>query len=468
MKRTKNLLRAMVIVMVLVLMHSTTAFADDETRFVGGTTVNGVKISGLTVEEAEASLAQYYAGEYKLALITKKGTEEYISADALGYQAAVPAAALKEILDGQNAAGRVTGPAAQSSYTIAVSGSFDREKLAQEIGKLNCVSGPDVKKTENARISDYQEGQAFTIIPEVLGNDLNVEKMTVAAEAALSSGQTSLNLAEADCYYKVSVRADNGQLKELCKRMNKYKDVKITYSFGEEIKEELSGVTFTPWLSVAEDGQVTVKEEEVAAYIQALAAKYDTAGKVRTFQSINGKEAQLTGPYGWKLDQAAETAALTEMIKTGESQTREPQFTQAAAAYGDQDWGSTYVEIDLSGQHVYMIREGVLVWDAPCVTGNVSKNYTTPEGIYGLTYKEQDRILRGKKKADGSYEYESHVDYWMPFNGGIGLHDANWRGSFGGAIYQTNGSHGCINLPPERAVSLYDMVYKGMPVICYM
>ena len=131
------------------------------------------------------------------------------------------------------------------------------------------------------------------------------------------------------------------------------------------------------------------------------------------------------------------------------------------------DWGNTYVEIDLGGQHVYMIKDGAIVWDAPCVTGNVSKNYTTPEGIYSLTYKQTDRILRGAKQADGTYEYESHVDYWMPFNGGIGLHDADWRSKFGGTIYQYGGSHGCINLPPAKAKILYDLVYAGIPVICY-
>lgn len=113
-----------------------------------------------------------------------------------------------------------------------------------------------------------------------------------------------------------------------------------------------------------------------------------------------------------------------------------------------------------------MVKDGTVVWDAPCVTGNVSKDYTTPAGIYSLTYKEKDRILRGKKLDNGKYEYESHVDYWMPFNGGIGLHDASWRSKFGGTIYQTSGSHGCVNLPPASAATLYDLLYKGIPVIC--
>ena len=114
-----------------------------------------------------------------------------------------------------------------------------------------------------------------------------------------------------------------------------------------------------------------------------------------------------------------------------------------------------------------MYENGVLTWDSPCVTGNVSKDYTTPEGIYSLTYKETDRILRGSKKEDGTYEYESHVDYWMPFNGGIGFHDASWREKFGGTIYQYAGSHGCINLPVEKSKLLYEKVYKGMPVLCH-
>lgn len=55
----------------------------------------------------------------------------------------------------------------------------------------------------------------------------------------------------------------------------------------------------------------------------------------------------------------------------------------------------------------------------------------------------------------------------MPFNGNIGLHDADWRTSFGGQIYRTNGSHGCVNLPPDYARRIYDVVQTGTPVICY-
>ena len=138
-----------------------------------------------------------------------------------------------------------------------------------------------------------------------------------------------------------------------------------------------------------------------------------------------------------------------------------------AASRTAPDWGSVYVEVDLTGQHVFLVQDGQVVWDAPCVTGSVARGTITPPGIFSLKYKERNRVLRGAKRADGSYEYESPVSYWMPFNGGIGLHDANWRGNFGGTIYQRSGSHGCVNLPPSKVPALYDMVYPGIPVICY-
>ena len=124
------------------------------------------------------------------------------------------------------------------------------------------------------------------------------------------------------------------------------------------------------------------------------------------------------------------------------------------------------MEVDLARQHVYYFRDGAVVWDAPCVTGNVSKNYTTPDGVYSIYSKERNRVLRGKM-VNGKPEYEQPVSYWMPFNGGIGLHDANWRGSFGGSIYKTNGSHGCVNLPPSKVPALYDMVKVGTIVVCH-
>lgn len=55
----------------------------------------------------------------------------------------------------------------------------------------------------------------------------------------------------------------------------------------------------------------------------------------------------------------------------------------------------------------------------------------------------------------------------MPFNGGIGFHDASWQPYFGGDRYLEGGSHGCINMPPDSAAELYNIIQYNVPIVCF-
>ena len=160
------------------------------------------------------------------------------------------------------------------------------------------------------------------------------------------------------------------------------------------------------------------------------------------------------------MNNAKERELLTENIKNGETVEKEPEYYQRAAVYGDNDYGNTYVEVDLKNQHMYFYKSGSLVLESDCVTGNPNRGNGTPKGTYGITYKEREATLVGE-------DYETPVEYWMPFNGNIGLHDASWRNEFGGNIYKESGSHGCVNLPPSVAKQLYEVISKGDPVFVY-
>ena len=126
--------------------------------------------------------------------------------------------------------------------------------------------------------------------------------------------------------------------------------------------------------------------------------------------------------------------------------------------------GTSYIEIDITRQHIWMYLDGECIVDSACVTGN-SGIHDTPEGYFFLTYKTTNAVLRGYN--DNGSKYASPVSYWMPFNGGIGLHDASWRDTFGGSIYLGNGSHGCVNLPKETAQKIYQHIDKTIPIIVY-
>ena len=148
------------------------------------------------------------------------------------------------------------------------------------------------------------------------------------------------------------------------------------------------------------------------------------------------------------------------MIEQGQSGERTPVYRQTAASYDTPDYGNTYVEINLTAQHLFLYKDGEKILESDFVSGNVARGYTTPGGIFGLTYKQRDATLTGET-------YRTPVSYWMPFNNNIGMHDATWRREFGKNIYLTNGSHGCINLPFSAAKEIYGHIEKGTPVICY-
>ena len=241
----------------------------------------------------------------------------------------------------------------------------------------------------------------------------------------------------------------------------------VTYQLPNNQTEVLDGLTIASWVNGSQGLTVSVDAAKVAAYVQGLRNKYDTPSGTQTWQSADGTTKSIKTDYGWHIDQAKETEALIANIQSLQSVTREPVYASRAVQTEMPQWGKTFVEIDISSQHVYFYQNGNCVWDSKCVTGTATDpDRATPTGVFALKYKQRDRVLRGRiNPQTGKPSYESPVAYWMPFNGNIGLHDANWRSSFGGNIYLKSGSHGCINLPPKNAKTLYDLITPGTVIV---
>ena len=236
--------------------------------------------------------------------------------------------------------------------------------------------------------------------------------------------------------------------------------VTITYQFGDQ-SEVLDNDRILSWLKEQEDGNVAIDEQQAKAFVKELAEKYDTAYTTRTFHTTGGRDIQIAqGDYGWRIDQEAETKHLLELLAAKQSATCEPIYAQTAAVHAKNDWGTTYVEVSLTDQYLWLYKDGHCILESYFVSGNPTRGHATPKGIYGLTYKTRDATLSGEG-------YDSKVKYWMPFNRNVGLHDAPWRKTFGGQIHRNNGSHGCINLPPANAAKIYENVDKNTPVIVY-
>ena len=123
------------------------------------------------------------------------------------------------------------------------------------------------------------------------------------------------------------------------------------------------------------------------------------------------------------------------------------------------DLGTKAVVVDISSQTVKLYSDNTTLLTGACVTGKDST--PTRIGLFYIYSRERNTVLKGA-------DYASPVDFWMPFDGNIGLHDAKWRyGVFGGEIYHISGSHGCVNLPYEVAQFIFNNTEYGTPVLVH-
>lgn len=240
-----------------------------------------------------------------------------------------------------------------------------------------------------------------------------------------------------------------------------YDDLLLTIEIGD-FKETLTSDDLSSWMTETEEHELILDDTQFTAYVEKLAEKYNTKGHPRTFVTSGGSEITLyKGTYGWEMDVAETAAAIEEASKQSGRVTIEPVWNQKAASLErGSDIGDSYVEVSLTEQKVWLYIDGEQILETDCVSGTYGTSRQTPGGVYFIYYRQSPAVLRGG-------DYESPVQYWMAYNGGIGLHDANWRSTFGGDIYLSNGSHGCVNLPTDAARTIYENTKYGFPVVSY-
>ncbi len=429
-----------------------------ETVFFPSTVINGVEAGGRTVEEMEDLILSGVDG-YTLTLVERGGKTEEITQEDIGLRSEFDGS-LEEYLEAQDPMEWWSRRNQRTEYEIDTMILYDQELLEEKISSLSMFDKAQIREPEDAYLSDYIPGEGFKVLDGDPGNVPDREIVSKAIEEAVKNLKPQLVVEDLDAYKKPAVNSQDPGLNALANRLNKYANMTVTYEFGEK-QEVLDGGTIVDWLSVDDKGEVSVSREGVAAYVKDLAADYNTAYQKKTLKTSYGDTVEITkGFYGWRINQEEETEALYGILLSGESQSREPIYTQTAASHGENDYGDTYVEINLTAQHLFFYKDGKLVVESDFVSGNERRGNSTPSGAYPLTYKQKGAVLRGAT-------YATPVTFWMPFNGNIGMHDATWRGSFGGNIYKTNGSHGCINLPYGAAKTIFENIEKGIPVLCY-
>lgn len=429
------------------------------------TEINGVDFSGKTVKNAEAYIENQVMG-YELTLKELDGGEEKISGSEIGlsYQ---PAKELEQCMKRQNP---FLWPQAfwkQEKITTGIDVKFDEALLDEKIKKL-AIMQPE-NQTPPVSAAPVFNGNEYEIKAETAGTQIDGEVLQGKVKEYITAYKQELDIAEEKCYLPPRFTKESPEVTAAKDTLNGYLKASVTYDLKPDT-EVVDKKMISQWLSVDENMAVAVKRDLVAAYVADLASRYDTVGTARTIQTPTGKSAKVYGgSYGWKMDQEAETETLIGNITKGEQVTREPVFSRRAVLHAANDWGNTFVEVDLSAQHVWFISNGKNVFESSVVTGKPDGSHDTPAGIFSILEKMRDKVLRGNIMPNGEREYETPVAYWMRVTwSGVGFHDATWQAAFGGTRYRDGyGSHGCINMPYGKAAALYDMVYVGVPVIIH-
>lgn len=421
-------------------------------RFKIGTFVNGVYCTGKSVEEINRELTDLYSQD--TLLLTDAEDREYtISLSSVCFNVDYTSQ-LQELL--KNRGGETTSEGGAIAPQIA----FDEEALRQEIA--NCGIVADNAKEHTVRIYRDNGYCLYDGMQDVFDEEAAVN----AVAEALRQEHFTVDLG--DCYRDLAYTEEMKNTLALWKKVDAFQTCGIVYDMGD------SQIALTPrivseWILTEEDGsfafdengELILREDGVDAFIEELCAAYDTVGAPRLFHATRGEDVTVEGGiYGNTLDKNAESAYLEAAFAEGVSEVHIPAYTQSAYVRGADDIGDTYVEVDMTEQKLYYYEKGELLFETDVVTGNTGRKWGTPSGVNYVYAKQKDRILRGR-------DYASHVKFWVPVKGNIGIHDASWRKDFGGEIYKKNGSHGCINVPKDRMEELFDYLEIGVPVVMF-
>lgn len=486
----KTLWKKLLIVAAAVAVTAAVACAALTRYYQNGfgvnTWVNGIYSTGKTVPEIKAMLMERTEIPQSIAIVAY----DRVGQDAEPQTFTLPLSeigftvdyetALQNCYSEQRNISWLEGLNTPRTYQLTPDRRIDEELLKQWWQQ----NMPDMQVEADYRII-YSEKDGYDIYDSV-SHRLDEEKaFEMVREAILSSRETSVDLITSDCYYDEPLTDEQKAQEQLWERLRLFQSNGPVYDFTDEKLEPDAGemalflqkdeATQMPLQDA--DGDFVVDEKLLAGWLKDLADRYDTYQKEWTFETTNGKSVTVKGvTYGTTMNQKQELvwlkqyfkalAALQNMDGTPITTEHAPdrlhtaEYTRDAFTHSGTSIGDTYIEVDMGLQKLYYYENGELRLESDTVTGNRKRKYSTPEGVNYVYNKQKNRVLRGQG-------YTSPVKFWMPVKGAVGIHDATWRDEFGGDIYLTNGSHGCINIPVEKAEELYDMVEIGTPVVMF-
>ena len=437
-------------------------------RFMPNTTAGGMSLSLMSSADAEQALNNKLS-DYTLS-VSGQGLDLELSASDAGL-AVNPSAVIEDMLSDVNPWMWPFQIGQQHDESAKLVAGSSGTNLADAVHAAVDQFNAGATAPTDASISYDAAAQEFIILPESVGTALDANAVTKVSEEALSTLSRKA-VVTADQLQQPAIRSTDERLNPAIEQANVMIAADLSLTMDDHPVGEVNADLISQWITLDEQVNAALDEAALTAWVDALVADTNTVGATRTYTRPDGKQVTVKGGvYGWEVDRDALLAAVKEGVAAGSVTTVAVPTLTYGEAYngpGAQDWDKRYLDIDLAEQHARFYDEsGALVWESDVVTGIPDGEHDTPDGVYWMNQTASPSVLKGY--SGDTQLYETEVQYWMPFVGGaIGLHDAEWQSAFGGTRYADGfGSHGCVNLPPDKAAELYGLIHGGDVVVCH-
>ena len=427
-------------------------------KFLPNTSIGACDLSGLTQQEAEQALT--------------KATEEYTLTVSCGdFSTTIDGASVsvdrdeariaKEAYDKQSPFLWPIVALFHSEPDVDQAITYDNVRFDQQLDDAIDEFHKNTLPADNASVALDDKTQLYSLSGTVEGKALEKQTVLNEAHASVSSMRTSVDLNPGSAMRDAQV-SDLPQYQKAVENANSVRQatIPITHNGAQIIL--CDPLLIRSWVTVSDDPAVKV---------DSAAIKTWTENRLSPLVYEEGEWGEVF------LDVDRFVSSFTERLKNGEPGAFEVftydelnrEGTSRQRAYERSPWKKElgrYIDVDLNAQFArFFDSKGNVLWESAFVSGDQLAGHQTVTGTYELYAHVPGQVLVGLDyNNDGKPDYESYVNFWMPFYGGYGLHDATWRDDFGGDLYMYNGSHGCINLPYDKAEELYNMTDVGTKV----
>ncbi len=437
----------------LIVLYLLISFGYFNNRFLPSTIINDVDCSNKTVDEISSIMAEK-VNDYHLNILFNDITVDELYGSDINMEFGDMDKVLREICDHQKKISWLKGVFCNSEPISTGKGlKYDTSVLNQFINSSLVLSITSTTESVDAGI-EFKDGK-YEIVPAVYGDEINKTAVVNKIISAVNSLDNSLDINRDDCFIKPVLTEDNDNLINSCNLANKLIKNKIELNATDDLFEIPLDIK-KDWFDVNSEGSLIFDENSFAKYMDKVDKSYSASTEVREFKTFYGDTVKVTGgDFGTALNR---TKMQDDMQK---AMFNEGSTTVVAEFYVTQkEIGSSYIEVDLSNQMLWMFVDGEQKLCTPIITGRDDEDHATPEGVYRLKSKSMGGTVKEKDK-------NKTVKYWMSINGENGICDADWKTLFGGEVYKTEGSDGSIYVLEDAAKTIYENSYENMPIVCY-